>query len=118
MAGLFLGKEQMCHFKFDSTFESKVSVTPKNDERVPSNPDITSGIRSFRMTMPSPMPNALKIPITFLLRRQSFSTKDRGRIMCTHSLPAYAGKARKIYLADAGREKQYYTFRKFRKSMY
>lgn len=38
-------------------------MTPKNAVRVSSNPDITSGIRSFRITIVRPKPNALKIPI-------------------------------------------------------
>jgi len=40
-----------------------ICVTPKNAERVPSNPDITSGMRSFKITIVRPKPNALKIPM-------------------------------------------------------
>ena len=40
-----------------------VCVTPKNDTRVPSKPDITSGMSSFRITIERPMPSALHTPI-------------------------------------------------------
>ncbi len=88
MAGLFLRKELTGYSRFDCTFENSVSVTPKNAEREPSSPDITSGISSFRITIVNPKPSALKIPITFVhYGGKPCSTTRLGDIKCIHSLP-------------------------------
>lgn len=69
MAGCFLKRTARIYSRFDCTFASTVSVTPKNEERVPSSPDTTSGMSNFRISIAKPKPNALKIPIILFLGR-------------------------------------------------
>ena len=54
---------KLIHDMFACTCMRIACVTPKNAERVPSIPDMTSGNKSFRITIVRPKPRALKIPI-------------------------------------------------------
>lgn len=89
---------------FDCTFVNIVSVSPKNAVRVPSSPDIMPGIRSFRTTIVSPNPNALKIPITFLVTEEILSTQDLGSLIGSVPSPR-AKETLRMGLAHAGRLK-------------
>ena len=59
------------------TCMSMAWVTPKNAERVPSIPDMTSGNKSFRITIVRPKPRALNIPIRVcVMERMLCSTQS------------------------------------------
>ena len=79
-AGIVPKKELLIQVDYDMlpcTCMSMACVTPKNAERVPSIPDITSGNKSFRITIVRPKPRALNIPIRVcVMERMLCSTQS------------------------------------------
>jgi hypothetical protein len=76
-------------------------VTPKNAVRVPSNPDITSGIRSFRITIVRPKPNARKIPMMLAIEK-STSFDNEVWIILSGSVPSPNEEDNKSFLCMRG----------------
>lgn len=67
-----------------------VCVSEKSAVRVPSRPFMTSGIKHFRISMVSPRPKALNIPIAAVLGRCASIDNEARITKRIHTLPDYA----------------------------